>query len=85
MQSDNVTKFAQNRRAENTLSNAEIPFQFAKKSVVINMHEGETVFSYIQKSTEHKRMYHLHERNLHEFATDNDNKTLFGDSHLIME
>ena len=56
MQSDNVTKFAQNRRAENTLSNAEIPFQFEKKkSVVINMHEGETVFSYIQKSTEHKR------------------------------
>ena len=45
MQSDNVTKFAQNRRAENTLSMAEIPFQFAKtKSVVINMHEGETVF-----------------------------------------
>ena len=66
MQSDNVTKFAQNRRAENTLSIAEIPFQFAKKSVVITMHEGETVFYTFKRAQSIKEIYHLHERNLHE-------------------
>ena len=44
------------------------------------MHEGETVFfPTFKRAQSIKEMYHLHERNLHEFVTDNDNKTLLGD------